>query len=280
MARIRSIHPGFFTDEDLVSVSAFARLLVIGLGVQADDKGIFEWKPLMLKMRIFPGDNVEVSDLLSELAEANCIAMYEMNGRKYGAIRNFRKHQRPKTPNDVHPIPNDFRNYVGLTDPISEMEAVKPKPFPPKGEKPPQMEDGGDKMEDEGCSKTLAQKPDFDLEFEKTFWPQYPRKKDKAKSLKAFHTARKTTELSVIMAGLLRYAAERDEQDQKFTKHASSWLNGECWLNETDPEPPKTKSKTLKALKGLNGYADKGLGKGEADFRQEIEGTSRQIVNA
>jgi len=52
LARIRSIHDGFFTDENLVSVSVFARLLFLGLGVQADDKGVFEWKPITLKMRM------------------------------------------------------------------------------------------------------------------------------------------------------------------------------------------------------------------------------------
>ena len=71
MARIRSVHPGFFTDEDLVGTSLPARLLFIGLGIEADDKGIFEWKPITIKMRIFPADNVDVEALLSELVGSN-----------------------------------------------------------------------------------------------------------------------------------------------------------------------------------------------------------------
>lgn len=149
MARIRSVHPGFFTDENLVSVSMAARLFFIGLGVEADDKGVFEWKPLTLKMRIFPGDNVDVGPLLDELVAADAIKAYEINGRQYGAIRNFRKFQKPKTPNDTHPAPAEIRNYVGLTDGISETRPVKQPPFPPKGEKSPQMEDGGGKREKE-----------------------------------------------------------------------------------------------------------------------------------
>src|SRR5690606_16464465 len=115
VARIRSIHPGFFTDEDLVSVSMAARLCVIGLGVEADDKGIFEWKPLMLKMRLFPADNIDMNEVLSELEDANIVRKFEIEGRHYGAIRNFRKFQKPKTPNDVHPSTPDIRKYVGLT---------------------------------------------------------------------------------------------------------------------------------------------------------------------
>lgn len=141
MARIRSVHPGFFTDEDLVSVCMAARLLFIGLGVEADDKGIFEWKPLTLKMRVFPADNLDVAGLLIELANVGAIKKFEAEGRTYGAIRNFRKFQKPKTPNDIHPASAEILAFVGL--PISETKSGDEAPFPPKGEKSSQMEDGG-----------------------------------------------------------------------------------------------------------------------------------------
>ncbi len=53
MARIRSIHPGQATDEDFVQCSPFARLLAIFVRNEADDHGVFKWKPVTLKMRIF-----------------------------------------------------------------------------------------------------------------------------------------------------------------------------------------------------------------------------------
>lgn len=147
MSRIRSVHPGFFTDEDLVAVSMGARLLFIGLGVEADDKGIFEWKPLTLKMRVFPADNVDVATLLTELAEVGAVKRFEADGRTYGAIRNFRKFQKPKTPNDIHPASAEILAFVAM--PISETKPAEEPPFPPKGEKPFQMEDGGGKREEE-----------------------------------------------------------------------------------------------------------------------------------
>lgn len=151
MARIRSIHPGFFTDEDLVAVSMAARLLFLGLGVEADDKGIFEWKPLTIKMRVFPGDNLDVADLLTELEGVGAIRRYDQGGKSYGAIRNFRRFQKPKTPNDIHPAPPEILLFVGLVSEIDgDNEAAFPpigETFPPKGEKPIQMEDGGGKME-------------------------------------------------------------------------------------------------------------------------------------
>ena len=67
MARIRSIHPGIFTDEAFASASMAARMLLIGIWTEAYDDGVFEWKPLTLKMKIFPGDSVDINAVLSEL---------------------------------------------------------------------------------------------------------------------------------------------------------------------------------------------------------------------
>jgi len=141
MSRIRSIHPGFFTDEDMVQVSRDARLLFLGLGVEADDKGTFEWKLTTIKMRLFPADHVDIDTLLAELVSIDAVSSYEIDGRKYGAIRNFRKYQRPKKPNDVHPMPDQFRTYVGLGAVSSE---PVPQQFGTGSEIAPQMEDGGE----------------------------------------------------------------------------------------------------------------------------------------
>ena len=174
MSRIRSIHPGFFTDERLVSVSVEARLLFLGVGVESDDKGIFEWKPITLKMRLFPADNVDIQCLLCELEAVGVLQSYEIDGRKYGAIRNFRRHQRPKTPNDIHPITPDIGNYVGLPATSSETTRVEPPSFPQKGEKPPQIENGGGKRKEEkpksGFSSSAgAQKKSDIIELKEAF---------------------------------------------------------------------------------------------------------------
>lgn len=145
MPRIRSIHPGFFTDERLVTTGFEARLLFLGLGVEADDKGIFEWKPVTLKMRIFPADNMDIEKRLAELEAVDAIQSYEIEGRKYGAIRNFRRYQRPKTPNDIHPITPEIGNYIGPPPKKAEKTSGDEGSFPQKGEKGAQMEDGGGK---------------------------------------------------------------------------------------------------------------------------------------
>lgn len=140
MARIRSVHPGQWTDEAFVSVSMAARLLCIALRNEADDNGVFEWKPLQIKMRLFPADPVDVAELLAELLSSGQVCCGEIEGRKYGAIRNFTKYQRPKKPNPIHPISDDFQIFVGLS---TSSSPPVPHQFPTSTEDCSQMEEGG-----------------------------------------------------------------------------------------------------------------------------------------
>lgn len=124
MGRIRSVHPSFFTDEAVVSCTPYARILYVGLWTDADDQGLIEWKPLQLKMRLLPGDAVEIGPLLAELEEAGLVKKFEVDGRLFGAIKDFRKYQRPKKPNAVHALPDELREFVSIdeeNDPTSNL---------------------------------------------------------------------------------------------------------------------------------------------------------------
>lgn len=139
MARIRSIHPGLFTDESFVSASMAARLLLPGIWTEADDHGVFEWKPLSLKMRIFPADAVDVGDLLGELEAVNIVRRFSVDGREYGVVRNFCTYQRPKKPTYRFVLPPELETYAGIRKDSSE---PVPHQSPTGSENPPQMEDG------------------------------------------------------------------------------------------------------------------------------------------
>lgn len=146
MARIRSIHPGIWTDEDFASVSMAARILYFGLLTEADDHGVFEWKPIGLKMRIFPADRVDVEGLLTELSGVNKISFIPETDGKLGLVRNFCKFQRPKKPTYRHLLPAESRTYVGLSD---DGSPLVPHQFGTGAEKSPQMEDEGGRREEE-----------------------------------------------------------------------------------------------------------------------------------
>lgn len=122
MARIRSIHPGLFTDPEFADLSDAAQVFYLGLLTEADDFGVFEWKPTTLRIRLRPTKDGPVDPLLSELEASDKVRAYEVDGRKYGAIRKFTHWQRPKSPKSWHPIPAHFRSYVGSSGVIGEIE--------------------------------------------------------------------------------------------------------------------------------------------------------------
>lgn len=143
MARIRSVHPGLWTDEAFVCASPLARLLFIGIWNECDDAGSFEWSPLKLKMRILPADNADVVELLAELEANGCIRSYELGGRKFGAVRNFGRFQRPKKPNSIHPQTDEIRNWCAIgSEPVTHQSGNS-------SEIPPQMEEGGGRRSSE-----------------------------------------------------------------------------------------------------------------------------------
>jgi hypothetical protein len=122
---------------------------------------------------------------LAEIAAAQGICQFEIGSRQYGAIRNFRKYQRPKKPNAIHPITDEIRTYVALTGVSSEpeeVEQVEVDPVTPvSGEKSPQMEDGGGKREEEGTRKALSAGADGPV-FQ-DFWKAYPTDKNMSKKM-------------------------------------------------------------------------------------------------
>jgi len=70
------------------------------------------------------------------------------------------------------------------------------------------------------------------------FWEQYPRKIDKAKARKAFHSALSKVEFGDLMAGTVIYRDDPNRMDQ-FTKYPASWLNAESWNNGPLPYDPR-----------------------------------------
>jgi hypothetical protein len=99
MARIRTIKPGFFKNEELAELSFPSRLLFIGLWTQADKEGRLEDRPKRLKAEIFPYDSVNTDELLSKLQSAGFIVRYKIEDAGLGELKliqinNFSKHQR------------------------------------------------------------------------------------------------------------------------------------------------------------------------------------------
>ncbi|WP_119270873.1 hypothetical protein [Taklimakanibacter deserti] len=154
MARIRSIHPGLFTDADFVKMSDAAQIFYVGLLTEADDFGAFKWEPVELKMRIRGASLQPVEPLLDELVQAQRVVRYQHDGRYYGLIRNFTKYQSPKSPKSRYFIPPDYRKFAGSSDANAEESGDEADMFPTNGEKSPQREGRGVGEDDGGERET------------------------------------------------------------------------------------------------------------------------------
>lgn len=96
MARIRTIKPEFWTDEDMSEVSEAACLLAIGLLNYADDEGYFNANPKLIKAAIFPirEQSGSIPVLMRELYSVGYISLFSgHDGKIYGLVNNFAKHQ-------------------------------------------------------------------------------------------------------------------------------------------------------------------------------------------
>jgi hypothetical protein len=177
MARIRSVLPGLLTDEAFMALTVecpLAVALLLGLWMEADDAGVFQWKPLTIKARILPAVLSPIDETLAVLTRLNFIRRFELDGKSLGVVRNFVKFQRPKKPSDVLPASAEMRSYAGFTADGKRPHAgtgrppdddsSEPVPNAPKGvpnspetasEKPPQRKEEGGRMKDEVESSSL-----------------------------------------------------------------------------------------------------------------------------
>lgn len=118
MARKRLVSPEFFKHAELYDLEMQTGLPVAkayqGLWCQADRRGLFGWRPVDLRLEIFPygfgpmlngyihvtarchtcvSTVLGMADVMAEMLEALCaagfIAYYEVDGRAYGCIPRF-----------------------------------------------------------------------------------------------------------------------------------------------------------------------------------------------
>lgn len=211
MARIRTIKPEFFTSEDIVALSPFARLLYIALWCEADREGRMKWLPKTFKMRYLPADSVDIHALCNEIVEANLVVMY---GDGLAYIPAFLDHQhinpRETASNLPDPHASSTRRHASVT----------------------YREEGKERKE---CNH--ASRDGFE-----EFWKTYPRKVGKAAAEKAWGKA-KGVELATILQAIER--ARSTEQWQKdggqFIPYPATWLNEGRW----DDELPASQSVSL-----------------------------------
>ena len=121
MARIRSIKPDFFLDDEVAELHPLTRILFIGLWCLADKSGRLEDKPQKIKVQILPYDKHDINTELNVLAKYHFIIRYEVEGHKYIQVSSFTKHQRVHHTEKESDIP-PYTGEITVIEPITDGE--------------------------------------------------------------------------------------------------------------------------------------------------------------
>ena len=77
--------------------------------------------------------------------------------------------------------------------------------------------------------------PDWQSRFDE-WWSSVPKKVGKGQARIKFKAALKKTDFDTLKAGIMRYAGQVAGRDVEFIAHPATWLHGERWLDEDEPE--------------------------------------------
>lgn len=284
MARIRTIKPEFWRDEDLSSVSPEAALLAIGLLNHADDEGYFNANAKLIESDVFPLRELSgsVTGMLKELCGIGYLQLFSgSDGKHYGLVVNFVKHQVINKPS-----PSKIKGLCKIPE-----ECSSPTVALPVGKERKGKEQGTGKGKEQG--DTRAARDVFDEQAFDRFWEAYDYRVGKQHAVKVWKAIKPDTDLvEQIIEAANRYS--RSNPEKVYYKHASTWLNGKHW--EDDPRTLKPKiaqqnSQPSKTQHQLNNEAfarsiglDKMYGKPaqtfidiEGDIHEANQTTPRQL---
>lgn len=201
--------PEFWQSEEMAALPPRTQLLAIGLLNFADDEGYFKAHPSLIRAAIFPftEDSLNIHGMLSELSEADYLRLFQGDdGKNYGLITSFSKHQRVS-----HPKPS----VIKPLDPFRE----------------PSVNDAGECVsgkEGKGKEGNKATASQFD-----EFWLAYPRKKNKGQAQKAW----KKIAANLVPMILSDLRSRTWPPDPQYIPYPSTYLNAKGWEDEDTPTP-------------------------------------------
>lgn len=246
MARLRTLKPGFFSNEMLAEVPPLGRLLFQGLWCIADRAGRLEDRPRKIKAEVLPYDDADADELLQCLSAHGFILRYAAGEQRFIQIVNFDKHQSPHkmeaasiipAPDDhdtsTLQAPDDDGLIVGsgileLNTPLPPAAESTPKPVPVPTMAAARPVRGVPKP------RTLnqAQQGRFDR-----WYAAYPRHEKRPEAEAAF---RRLDPDEAMTERLITDVGKR-KQGRKwldgYIDHPSTYLNQHVW--DDDIEPPR-----------------------------------------
>ena len=299
MARIRSIKPEFWDSPSTAKAELAARLTYIALWNWADDSGHGTANLKELEAFCFPNDDVSTlpkkdssgtsgdsrgnsahtcgtfrnfAEVLRNTAEAFGITFYEVSGRYYYRIDNFRQHQSkdfrekskyPKVEDGQKVALTIDNGYTPMVDGDALNHAIADSPatvaeIPAHSAEKRTLEQGNrvigeqgnrgtnDHLDDDRLpnpepakGKPSPKKNIYSPEFE-TWWKLYPNSSGKAAAATAWKKALKLMD-GEELNNLTRHYARLVEArivNPDYVPHGSTWLNGRRWEDGVMQQEP------------------------------------------
>jgi len=255
--RIRTIKGEFWTDEKVVELSAWARLMFIGLWNMADDWGLMEWSSKRAKMLLFPADEVDVEALVDELETMEMVTMYENDGRKYLAVNNFHRHQRTDKRGKLRFPPPDSGWFERFPRNPTESRGNSGNPTEPHGipttpaeipGKPPRKGKGKGKgnippLSPKGeVRRSRSLDPEV-IELARStfdrFWAEWPRRDGKKPAWDKWCSKKCWTRIEEILTAVRRQKGSKQwtKDGGDFIPLPATWLNQERWEDQGTSAP-------------------------------------------
>jgi hypothetical protein len=249
VARIRNIKPDFWTDEKLVELETWERLLFIGLWNFADDEGYMPYSPKRIKMQIFPGDSLEVSRGIQSLISIGAVELFDSEYGQVLHVSKWSKHQKVSNPSkskyssvELTPLDGKPRKHADYAPEITEDSDISTE-----DSREVHTEREREREREVERKKDLSSKPD---EFDQ-WYSKYPKKEAKDAARKAFAKARKSASLQELLDGLDRYAAAVAGKQREYIALPATWLNAGRWQDEIAVQP------TLSVVPAGYGWANR-----------------------
>lgn len=208
----RVIRDGFLDSERINRLSVHAECFFVRLMLVADDFGRFDGRPQVIRSRAYPlKDDIKIAQIeewLDECKNANLIIIYEVFGKPYLEVNNFK--QRLRAQKSKYPAPN------------AKSAAHCPHC---DGHVIPQNDN---LLESESESEAETESENIIYPFA-LFWDEYGKKVDRKKCEAKFNKL-KSDDLEKIRTHVPQYVLSKP--DPQFRKNPLTYLNGECWNDE------------------------------------------------
>ncbi len=244
MARIRTIKPDFWTDEEIVELDPMDRLLFIGLWNFCDDQGYIDYRPKKLKMQIFPADDFDLPAAMERLRKSSLVDAYDAPTGVVAHIRNWSKHQRVNNPSKERYVAADLQERDTFDGPSTGLLSPNDS-WSAEGK-------GREGKGSNTCASATAERESDDGFAE--WYSHYPRKKGKGQAVKAYRAAVKKVSAERLLESLKAQIPSLMSKGAEYCPYPATWLNGESWDDEIE-QPPTGKRPAPYPLPGTPEFA-------------------------